>query len=479
MRYTPRSTMNKVKIRESSLKNYRIARNRRMAYPLFESWQTIYNYQNLKESMINWDMYSVDEISNLTKAATLLEYIDKNHERELEVNESTKIFNKILEEITNIKPLYKYLKMINVNEDSKQAILEKYIELTNSDRVLKNYRNLDKRFDTTKSIMESYTNWGATEMVYRLCEMTDSYNFGSKEARFIVMTENTLYSIGETLGDNFSSESIMRNVVDYTLLHRGDDSVTETLDMIKGALKDSYFFKEDYLYDYIDYIERVNENKLITSNDDEDDRLTLIKEFDDYSHIEKSESALLEASLLDQAKDAITRIKLAPANAAGMAKSAIHSLLVTTRLEDIANGTHNALSIAFYACVTVGGFALGVIPGVLAAITSYLTSKHLNKEYLRSSISEWRDHKRSVERRLDTTKDADQKRRLQTYVDELDKNIDILETEWENVRDKTIGEIKDKEGTPETTNPSIWKTDVDPNGRFTPSSNFARNDDDD
>jgi hypothetical protein len=79
---------------------------------------------------------------------------------------------------------------------------------------------------------------------------------------------------------------------------------------------------------------------------------------------------------------------------------------------------------------------------------------------------------------MDTTKDEAQKRRLQTYVDELDKNIDILETQWENVRDKTIDEIKDKEGTPNTVNPSIWKTDVDPNGNFTPSSILGRRNDD-
>ena len=476
MRYTPRATMNKVKIRESSLKNYRIARNRRMAYPLFESWNVTYNYQNLKESMINWDKYSTDETSNLTKAGTLLEYIDENHERQLEINESVRIFGNILEEITNIAPLYKYLKRLNINEDSKQLIIEKYMEITNSDRVLRNYRNLDRRYDTTKSIVETYSNWGATEMVYRLCEMTDTYNFGSQEARFIVMAENTLYSIGETLGDNITSEAVMRDIVDYTLLHRGDTSAADTISMIKEALDTSYFFREDYLLDYLDYLERINEGKLPETI--EDDRITIIKEYDQYDHIEKSGNALLEASLLDQARDVMTRIKLAPANAAGLAKSAIHSLLVTTRLEDIASGTHNALSIAFYACVTVGGFALGVIPGVLAAITSYLTSKHLNKQYLRSAISEWRDHKRSVERRMDTTKDESQKRRLQTYVDELDKNIDILETQWENVRDKTIDEIKDKEGTPSTVNPSIWKTDVDPNGNFTPSSILGRRNDD-
>lgn len=475
MRYTPRSTMNKVKIRESSLKNYRIARNRRMAYPLFETWDMTYNYQNLKESMINWDKYSSDEISNLTKAATLLEYIDRNHEMDMEVNESVKLFKNILSEITNIGPLYKYLNRLNINEDSKQAILEKYIELTNSDRVLRNYRNLDRKYDVTRSIIESYKNWGATEMVYRLCEMTDSYSFGSDEARFIVMAENTVYSVGEAIGDNITTESVMRDIVDYTLLHRGDTSAADTISMIKEALDSSYFFKEEYLDDYLDYLERINEGKLPSSI--EDDRLTIIKEYDDYDHIEKSGSALLEASLLDQAKDVMTRIKLAPANAAGLAKSAIHSLLVTTRLEDIASGTHNALSIAFYACVTVGGFALGIIPGVLAAITSYLTSKHLNKEYLRSSISEWRDHKRSVARRMDTTKDEDQRRRLQTYIEELDKNIDILETQWENVRDKTVDELKDKEST-STTNPSVWKTDVDPNGRFTPSSLLGAKDND-
>ena len=74
-------------------------------------------------------------------------------------------------------------------------------------------------------------------------------------------------------------------------------------------------------------------------------------------------------------------------------------------------------------------------------ISSTIIAKHANKQYLKDAIQEWREHKYSVERKIKDCTDGEKKRKLQEYLQEVEKNIEILEREYEKVRDRTKEEI--------------------------------------
>jgi hypothetical protein len=73
-----------------------------------------------------------------------------------------------------------------------------------------------------------------------------------------------------------------------------------------------------------------------------------------------------------------------------------------------------------------GAFAFGAIPGILGLITTYTLQQSIQEVYLRDSIKAWENHREMVENKLDNTYDNATKKKLLSYISELDSNIDLL-----------------------------------------------------
>jgi hypothetical protein len=81
-------------------------------------------------------------------------------------------------------------------------------------------------------------------------------------------------------------------------------------------------------------------------------------------------------------------------------------------------------------------------------------------------MQERREHKYSVERKIKECTDPDKKRKLEQYLEEVEKNIEILEREYEKTRDKTLPELRvEHEKRIASPDYKIKSFQVDPHGK--------------
>ena len=477
--------MSAVRLREAHLNRGTIPRHRRRCYPLFESWNSVYNHQNLMESIMDWEDYSADQDASVKQAARLLQEVAAKGTEE-EAKRAAELFcEEVLSYVKSPDRFSKHLLQLEGMDSIKPIVLDRIELLTECDRVKENYQLLSERFDLNRLFIDACNDWGMEEAMVRLCECVGSYSIPDFETRFCVTVEDALYGLSGLVQEHeIPVRSLVEGVIDYHLVNDGCNNPTAYIKAVREAIEASDFIP-DVAEPYLGFLEAVHSGKMPYMEEAKahysNPALQAIAEYDEYLIMKKSIDRFYESKALDDAREWIAKIKLAPLRNVNMVKEAIRAVLVTRRLQDIQDGVHNALAIAFYAAVTVGFATIGTIPAILGLIASLLIHSEVNKQYLRNAIDEWKDHRYSVERKMRSTKDATQRRRLQAYLAEVEKNVDLLTAEYEKRRDRTAGELEGegnhKGFLPGNDDGPAFRfgrsAEVDPMGQTTPASELS------
>ncbi len=486
-RYRKRKTsavpMSAVRLRESHANRGTISRHRRKCYPLFESWDSIYNFKNLMESIMDWEDYSSIQEENVKQVGRLLQEVESSGSKE-EVEQAARLVcEEVLSYVKNPNLYTNYFSKLV--EQSKLVILDHIRLLTECDRISENYKLLEQKYNMKKLFIEACNYWGIDEAMNRLCDCMEAYNIPDFKTRFCVTVENALYGLSGLVQEyEIPQKALVEAIIDYHLVNDGCHDTYAYFQEVRDAIQESDFIP-DVAEPYLQFLEAVRDNKRPSQEKlkehYEDPAIQAIAEYDDYLTMQNSIEAFYEMGSFDDAKEWIAKLKISPIRSLNMVKEGIRAVLVTRRLEDIKDGVHNALSIAFYVAVIAGFATLGSIPTILGAITTFILREKMDKQYLRDAISEWKAHRYEVQRKLNTTKSAEQKRKLQAYLDEVDKNIELLTKEYEENRDRTADELErsrpvhQKNFKPEDPDDSFSITrsaEVDPTGRVTPASSL-------
>lgn len=486
-RYRKRKTsavpMSAVRLRESHANRGTISRHRRKCYPLFESWDSIYNFKNLMESIMDWEDYSSIQEENVKQVGRLLQEVESRGSKE-EVEQAARLVcEEVLSYVKNPSLYTNYFSKLV--EQSKLVILDHIRLLTECDRISENYKLLEQKYNMKKLFIEACNYWGIDEAMNRLCDCMEAYNIPDFKTRFCVTVENALYGLSGLVQEyEIPQKALVEAIIDYHLVNDGCHDTYAYFQEVRDAIQESDFIP-DVAEPYLQFLEAVRDNKRPSQEKlkehYEDPAIQAIAEYDDYLTMQNSIEAFYEMGSFDDAKEWIAKLKISPIRSLNMVKEGIRTVLVTRRLEDIKDGVHNALSIAFYVAVIAGFATLGSIPTILGAITTFILREKMDKQYLRDAISEWKAHRYEVQRKLNTTKSAEQKRKLQAYLDEVDKNIELLTKEYEENRDRTADELErsrpvhQKNFKPEDPDDSFSITrsaEVDPTGRVTPASSL-------
>ena len=501
----PLRSVRKAYLRKRRKKQGKLLEHTHNIYPLFQNSleKDSYNYHNIRESIERWNNYSSSIGGNWNQVMKLYETVNQYGSKD-QLQECTNIINtKILPYLESPSIMRKdiYKRMNESSSDIYKSCMYSMIECLNenieSDRLLKNYEIISKRFNIHKLVEENlFYEDAITETVYSLCSLVDTYQLDYK-TKFCIAAESALLSIYDIIGDNIIEEeylrdkvtdqSILETVLDYFLINYGRNNTEKFLDEMEDTCHKDYFITEQ-LDPYINHLRKVNaslytEEVIPLANSQVfmhgDDKLYgMINDPDQYRIIRESAQQLVlnEVELSDikqKVNDMVDKIKIAPTQAASMIKQAISSIFVTTRAEDIGKGTHNALSILFYAAITLGAFTMGIVPGILASICSWTISKASQKIYLKDAIQEWREHKYSLERKIKECNDSEKKRRMEAYLVNVESTLEKLENRYEEIRDRTLAELKTKSDHKiEDRDRPIQSADVDPRGFITPSSNL-------
>lgn len=447
-RYRRVIPVKRARLRESHLMRGEPIRYRRH-YPLYETADTIYNYQNLIECLSNWNEYSGDTTDNIKNVAHILEMIGTSKESTpQEINEATRIIcDNILPYTKNPAKYTKFFDKLNEEKlnESKDKILDTLYILEECDRILENHKTINERFDTIKYFNDSLKVMPLEEALYRFCDKVEDFNL-EYPASFCVAMESALYALDHLVTDEVDKRAVAEGVIDYYLINGGNENLNAFAESLDDVMQKDEFLPNE-INDYMLYIQNVlNKETIMRESVDEYFETNFDLQFiDDYNSLMKNNAyeVVQEFQLFDKAKEIITKFKALPNKSITNAKEAIRSLLVTSRLQDLKKNTKNALSIAFYV-VMLGIVAIGAGAGLalltfIAIVLIHITSA-MDKSYLKNAIVAWREHRYSVQRRLNSAS-GEERTKLTNYLEEVDKNISILEDEYEKRRDKTASEL--------------------------------------
>lgn len=467
-------------------------------YPLYRSYKKRYNFKNIKESIYAWDKYSNSVGSNLKQVLRLLKYISENDSNLNHINEITCIIGKDIIPYLKSSTFFREL-IIRVKDEFELnnmvvlSILEKLddelFKINNCDRVLNNYEIISKRFNLNKIIEKNIFYEDRIEnispTIHILCELLDTFNRPMKEG-FCINTELILYAI-QNYTDINDQRYIIENIIDYYLtVYRNMKTLEEFISDIKKASDASPFIDSEIVERHLNYINNVqNKITLAGFNPTEDMKdndtigYNLLSLYNNECSLDESHKYLNEGleslnefgDFIDKAKEIITRVKLAPVKTVNTIKEAIRALIVPTRLQDLKKGTHNALSLIFYSAIVVPFIPLGgVLGAILGSLVSFTISKHITKEYLKDAIQEWQNHKNNVERKIKEADSNEKKQELTRYLNEVNKNLETLETKYESLKDKSVEDLKknsEEKKEEEKPKPQMHSFFVNPLGKTT------------
>lgn len=434
--------------------------NEHKIYPLYKTYNEIYNYENIKDSISKWAFYSESMGQNLSKLMELYSLVSTKGTQ----SQIREITNFLKEEISYIDSPYvlkKQLSIISENNEYAKEIINSIVENSECDRLLKNYNAISKRFNIDKFMRNNiiYED-GIVDGIYGLCSLIDTYNIDIP-SRFCISSELALYSFDKINRGSVQPNVILENVIDYYLVNYGVNDLNSFFNEMEKSCKKDMFIQEDGIA-YLQYLKNINKNFTLNedgsyefnceenkNNDYENEPLfylDLMLKYNDNCYNTNESNSLLpinEFSISDTIKNIVTKIKLAPVKSISLFKAGIRAIFVTTRLQDIAKGTRNALALCFYGFVVISAFTLSLAIGLLAFIVTFILSRCVDKSYLKEAITEWKEHKYSIERKIKECNDPEKKRKLEAYLSKVEAGIDKLEKKYNEIRDKTVDEIDD------------------------------------
>lgn len=445
------------------------------SYPLRSSsiLKESYDYDNIRNSIRSWDSYTSFIKTNWSNMMKLYETVSDMGTIS-QFNECTNIINQEIIPYLASPSLIKRDVYKRFNESSNpkvksslHSMLESLDRAIEADRLMNNYDMISKRFDINKFISSNILlEDSKTDTIYSICSLLDTYKLDLKP-KFAITAETVLYGIYQTIGDNYDkyngldTKSILEDVLDYYLINYGVIHTDDFLDSISEACHKDPFIR-DQLDSRINTLRNLYHDTydipLKESSPLADDALYgMCNNVDQYQWIRDRIHIPIRESfddLLDKFKSFVDKAKMAPSSAITNIKSGLSALFVPCRAEDLAKGTKNALATAFYAATTLGLFVVGgPLMGVFGMIANYTLSKYAQKEYLKDCISEWKHHRESVMRKIANTDDAVKKRKMQDYLRELDQSMKRLEDKYEQIRDKSIDELRTNTSQPQTKHP--------------------------
>lgn len=171
----------------------------------------------------------------------------------------------------NILPRFKDLQSLKTyinTSDTLKVFGESVDDFIYCDRILKNDKTINKRFDM-KSFIESNSNMDLDEMVRSLCEFIDTYDI-STEAKYNIALENITFMLLSK--DKTLDESVIQNhITDYFLMRESVMTDTYIRKLQKVAINsplvnestlNTYLFSKGHVYG--DRIQSVLEYDLST-----------------------------------------------------------------------------------------------------------------------------------------------------------------------------------------------------------------------
>lgn len=441
--------MKKVKDRILNLEVFLMKKNINLdIYPLNENYTKIYDFLNLKSSIMNWNYFSESITTNINKVCNLLKVI-KNNGTNQELQESVDLIN------TNIIPYlknptefkYNFNKLHESMPDMIDQILDKIYEQAECDRVIYNKDLVTKRFNIKKTFSHILDENNIEYTIYNFCDLIDTYDMPLK-SKYCIANEIALLFVDDYF-ENAPIKLIEENIIDYFMIHYGTNDIPKFLNTIEDAINKDSFISE-HATEYLKYLEKVYNNidgtdyeKEVLKNLKENIGISFILNYPDADKYVKSalpyKNILTEMKLFDKTQDKVkellTKIKISPVKTIDMAKETLQSSFESVPAEYVGKAVKTVLKVAFFLLITLSAFTLGLIAVILAFISKIIYDRYFSQEsQILKAIEAMKEHQEEIDRKIHSEVVLSKKERMEEYSQSLEHEINKLQAEYEELK---------------------------------------------
>lgn len=318
-------------------------------------------------------------------------------------------------------------KPVSKKEKKQEAVKEAYIKMEamatrmyQADRMIKNYDKFSKRFNIDRLIQENVYVNGIDDTVISICGFMETYNIPD-EQRFSMVMENCWYGFHKNAVE-FNESDIATTATDYYLT-KGNNNA-----MCKKILENSLVVdKKDYNGDL----------ELITEEEPEDDSI----EFEGGTILLGSIPLLKALTEVDNAvntsytSEFMRDLNNYKASDDDKKENKLQSLirkLYNRKPEQIIDGTPNLLGYLRKFFV-LGICAINPILAAVALMADLIVSMHMDREQCKQMIAYYDNEIKTTKKKLETTKDSNEKERLEKYLSALKEARKTIDEYYEGL----------------------------------------------
>jgi len=307
----------------------------------------------------------------------------------------------------------KLVQKTNVNKEKaiKEAyenMLESAIINRNCDRVLENYNRISKRFNLEIVINENTRANGVKDTVIELCNRIDTYDMPTA-VKFNTVIETAFYGF-ESNFITYNKSDIIEAAVDYFAFK--EDGLAAAREILDATL-------------FYDKNEDMGNVDILTEEEPEEDSKPSSVDTVITNHFgNQPMQPVKEASEFSEMLDKFKKEELAKEDSKPETKlRSLVTKLYSRNVDSIVEGTPNLLSWirSFF---IVGSFAIPVIGPVVAIIgfiADRFISLHMDIKETEKMIQCFSNEIRAANKKLESTTNAEDKDKLEKYIDSLKK----------------------------------------------------------
>lgn len=436
--------INKVKNRIDNLELFLMKKNPNLnMYPLDETCDEIYNFPNLKSSILNWNYFSESVNANINQICYLLKIIKENgNQQELQdaVNIVTTEIIPYLKNPSEFKYNFNKLNIPEVVNEINNCICEQ----AECDRIIYNRDLILKRFNINKTFSNILEEDNFVDTIYNFCDLIDTYDMPLK-SKYCISNELALLYIKDYY-EKLPVKLIEENIIDYYAIHYGTNDTLKFIDTIQDAINKDKFISE-HATEYLKYIEKIYNNmdgtdyeKEVLEHFNENIGIKFVLNYSDNGNLKESYTNILkEMSLFDRSKnylkDMLTKIKIAPVKTISMVKDTLRSAFNSSNIVDKA--VEIVLRTSAFLLVTMSFFTPVFISLGLRGIGEMMCKKYGGDPLLIGKcLKTMNRFKDKIKRKLQSETNTNKKERLQKYKDALDNEIKIVENKQKELKKK-------------------------------------------
>lgn len=414
----------------------------------------------------------IENIDKVRDAGALARSI-KYHTTRLTTKSVTKIQNKlndVQKAITGIKPAASdALDKLNsalpdtpkpaepvktqdpVTQEIYNAMQDEAAKCIEIDRIIENYNLISNRFNLDRLVSEISSEQDNRDTVMQISEYMDTYDIPFK-LKYCMALENSFYVFNKN-HMSYPNERIVEDVTDYFIFSSGLSE--QGLADIRRVRDISVVFEEkdfgplNYILDdkSLDNEEpepQRGDDAVMAEHAVEDSALVesmvagytadILNE-DNVLHVAKQVASNLKNSFLqgnpDEDVSAETRKMISdfrkqvakdPNNTANMPKlKAIITKFFSSSPKNIINGTKSIFSI-IRGLVIFTGVAINPVASLVTLAADLVIKNTVDKKQAEKYLNAYKDEYESIQAKIEKTKDAEKKARLEKYAEELKKD---------------------------------------------------------